>query len=126
MALFQLGDFTLHSGERSFWKIECDALTEADWQCLAHIGMCHLEEGFFMVLPVPMGGIPFARAMKQYEDTSGVTLLLVDDVLTTGNSLEETRQWAHKQHQIPLEAIKGLVVFSRGECPKWVTPIFQM
>ena len=29
--LFQQGDFTLHSGERSGFKIECDALTSHDW-----------------------------------------------------------------------------------------------
>ena len=126
MTLFQLGDFTLRSGGQSHFKIECDALTEADWACLAFIGNNHIPDKFFMALPIPRGGVPFANALKKYEDRSSLTLLLVDDVLTTGDAFEETRQWAHEHHQISLEDIIGLVVFARGECPDWITPIFQM
>jgi hypothetical protein len=33
--LFQLGDFHLHSGQKSKYKINCDALTDEDWRTLA-------------------------------------------------------------------------------------------
>jgi len=35
MNLFQFGDFSLHSGSKSKWKIECDALTDEDVEALA-------------------------------------------------------------------------------------------
>ena len=35
--LFQLGDFTSHAGLPLKWKIECDALTYQDWDCLAQM-----------------------------------------------------------------------------------------
>ena len=37
MNLFQLGKFTSHAGKELNWKIECDALTDADWECLAEM-----------------------------------------------------------------------------------------
>lgn len=118
-SLFMLGDFKLHSGRYSRFKIDCDALTEADWDTLAFIGMEKLGwPDFYAVLSVPRGGDRFAVALEKYKKNYG-TVLLVDDVLTTGQSIE-----AHRR-QSP--AIKyGLVVFARGECPSWVTPIFQM
>jgi len=46
MNLFQLGKITLNSGKKSFFKIECDALTEEDWDCLAEIAMEEVIPGF--------------------------------------------------------------------------------
>jgi orotate phosphoribosyltransferase len=46
--------------------------------------------------------------------------LIVDDVLTTGKSMEEMR----KKHSNVLTI--GVVLFARGKCPKWVEPIFNM
>lgn len=115
-ALFQHGRFTLHSGQVSPLKIECDALGETDWDTLARIVAARLT--FSAVLPVPMGGIPFAKALRPHCGGKG-PLLIVDDVLTTAGSMEQAREL----HGDP-DAI-GAVVFARGPCPSWVTPIFQ-
>jgi len=114
--LFNFGNFTLHSGERSTFKIDCDALTDADWNGLAW--MIHVRfPSFSEVEGVPSGGIPLADKLAQFRSANSQRLLIVDDVLTTGASMEEQRAGR--------DAI-GVVVFARGECPSWVTPIFQM
>jgi hypothetical protein len=47
--------------------------------------------------------------------------LIVDDVLTTGASMEAARAklWPGS---LPL----GVVIFARGPCPDWVWPIFRL
>jgi hypothetical protein len=72
---------------------------------------------FYGVIGIPTGGLKLAQQLEQYAVDDGY-LLIVDDVLTTGGSMMSMRK------QYP-EA-RGLVVFARGPCPAWVTPIFQM
>jgi hypothetical protein len=74
---------------------------------------------------VPRGGLPFAEALKPYA-TAGVTRVLVaEDVVTTGGSIERYAASAAGPGLRPGEAI-GVCVFARGRCPSWVTPLFQM
>ena len=130
--LFELGDFTLHSGAKATYKIECDALTDEDWAGLAHMVslrtkqiamMCSAGEGTGInrVHGVPRGGVKFAEALQKYAgDTETGVDLIVDDVLTTGNSMEEAKRnlgWSNAH---------GVVVFARDYCPSWVQPIFSM
>ena len=52
-----------------------------------------------------------------------IGVLIVDDVLTTGNSMNKLL------HSLPYEherGIVGAVVFARGPCPTWIKPLFQM
>lgn len=115
MNLFQLGNFRLHSGAVSGWKIECDALTSADWDALA-VMVWELVPFYGSVEGVPRGGLPLAERLHQWRTHDG-PLLIVDDVLTSGGSMEE--------HRAGRDAV-GAVVFARGACPPWVTPLFQM
>lgn len=112
-ALFVLGDFTMHSGDIGHWKIECDALTDADIECLAYMLSERLPR-FGWVRGIPRGGLRLAAAMEQYVTHGPV--LVVDDVLTTGASMEEART----------ESSIGAVIFARGECPSWITPLFSL
>lgn len=123
MNLFQMGNFTLHSGEESWFKINCDALTDDDLETLAllvaedyRIGPFHVVEG------VPSGGLRFAEALQRfalskYKDVQNPRLLIVDDVLTTGSSMEKQRNGRKAE---------GVVIFARGLCPGWVVPLFSM
>lgn len=115
LSLFRLGNFALHSGQTSAWKIDCDALTDEDWKAVA-LMFSEILPPFGRILGVETGGLKFAAAMTPYK-TRGAPLLIVDDVLTTGRSMEEVRNGR--------EAI-GAVVFARGQCPAWVTPLFQL
>lgn len=88
MGLFVPETFTSHSGLELHWKIECDALTASDWECLAIMG-ASLVPPFRRVIGVPRGGWPFANALEQYVDETADMWLIVDDVWTTGASVIE-------------------------------------
>ena len=116
--MFRWGNFTSNAGLELPFKIDLDALTDVDWDCLAQ--MVAAEFTFSHVEGVPTGGLKFAEALKPYAMPGwrdGV-LLIVDDVLTTGGSME--RQRAGR------EAL-GVVAFSRVRAvPIWITPIFRL
>jgi orotate phosphoribosyltransferase len=122
MSLFRLGDFTLHSGSQSRWKIDCDALSPQDWEALA-VMLVERLPAFGLVVGVPEGGLPLADALGKYADSVG-PVLVVDDVLTTGRSMEEEREFLLKRYK-PEDNL-GAVVFARGPCPDWVYPLFRL
>lgn len=109
---------TLHSGHISHFKIDCDALTDQDLQSLAALAATKIQ--FKQAIGVPSGGLRFATHLNIYADISQKTILIVDDVLTTGKSMQE---YADKY---PNEQIKGIVIVARNTCPEWITPIFTM
>lgn len=115
-ALFRLGAFTLASGGTTRFKIDCDALTAEDWEALAALAADCLPP-FGAVEGVPTGGLAFADALRPY--ATGGPLLIADDVLTTGSSMERLRG--------SRETI-GVVAFSRAPywapTPRWITPLF--
>jgi hypoxanthine phosphoribosyltransferase len=126
MSLIQLGTFTSHSGIELDWKIDCDALTDDDINALAAIVSRQLI--FNRVISIPRGGDRLAKALKSYispvynrwalTSKSVCTTLIVDDVLTTGKSMELALSKEDKD-------ARGLVIFARSR-PNWrVYPIFK-
>lgn len=117
MNLFQLGNFILNSGVQSKFKLECDALTDGDWETIAWMAAQRI--GYFTAVEgVPRGGLKLAEQMKKYlcQPVSGERLLIVDDVGTTGNSM--ARQCGDRQ-------AVGLVVFARNPMPPWIKVLFR-
>lgn len=116
--LFVDGDFVAHSGDTLGFKIDCDALADADLATLAR--QFANSAKFGEVVSVPRGGDRFAAALRKH-CTAGPTLI-VDDVLTTGRSMEQARR------RVPglsaYSAAIGVVIFARGPYPKWITPLF--
>jgi orotate phosphoribosyltransferase len=140
MHLFQRGTFVLASGAKSGWKLECDSLTGEDWEALAFMAW-QVAGPFDGVHGVPRGGVVFADHLRQYNrrvpggegGTPGMAdpgkalpMLIVDDVLTTGGSLRRFAAEKQKESGLAYPIIRGVVVFARGDCPAWVTPLFQM
>ena len=81
MNLFQKGKFTSHSGQELNWKIECDALTDHDWACLAK--MISERCQFGSVYGIPTGGTKLQKALEQYVTPNNPYRLVVDDVWTS-------------------------------------------
>lgn len=102
MNLFQKGNFISHSGHELNWKLECDALTDEDWDCLATI--IHERTNFGSVYGVPRGGIKLAKALEKYITPGNPLRLVVDDVYTTGKSMKEAMSGTDL----------GFVVFARN------------
>lgn len=87
MSLFQLGKFTSHAGKELDWKIECDALTDQDWECLAKMISDSCQFG--RVYGIPRGGVKLQKALEKYATPNNPYRLVVDDVYTTGKSMRE-------------------------------------
>lgn len=115
-----LGDFTLFLGRDSFWKVDCDLLSD---ECIGNIAgiIANSIPSFYEVREVPNGGDRLAKALRYYvrHVTQG-NLLFVDDVLTTGYNMEKAGERYMK------DKIQGVVLFARGPCPHWVWPVFQV
>jgi len=145
--LFRSGPFTLHSGGKSPYLIDCSALSHDDWRTLAETAVPLLPP-FGTVEGIPRGGLAFAAALRRYESCTcghhhylhsfqgwmqrpvpchecgcekftGIdTLLIADDVLTTGRSMEEWRR------KCGAKVVAGVVAFARTVPPPWITPRF--
>ena len=127
--LFQTQDFRAHSGEQLTWKIECDALSTAEWDTLATMIYEYEHQSFGEVVGIPRGGLPLARALEGYATGNPEhPILIVDDVLTTGGSMN-TFQMDYFRNRDPRRGYIGWVVFARIPCEHangWISALFQM
>jgi orotate phosphoribosyltransferase len=129
MNLFQTGEFTLHSGDTSTFKIDCDALTDEDLATVAQLLADRLRYPFGHAEGIPRGGTRLAEAMQAHATLGGT--LLVDDVWTTGKTLYQAYRKIQEKHghqwfmaNSPL--VQAAVIFSRNPTPRWCTPLFWM
>lgn len=126
VGLFQVGQFQFSSGVRSPFKFECDEMTDDEIAALAFLGshqICHFAD----VVPVPKGksgseidnAKRFAKALDRYAKPGYGITLLVDDVLTTGASMEAARAKCGSAITV------GLVMFAYKRPASWITPVLQ-
>jgi len=120
--LFRLGDFTLHSGAKSAWKIDCDALTDGDLAALGLMIKERVPAPFGEVIGVPRGGLRLADYLYKYRTPGCLVTLIVDDVMTTGASMNEYRKRANDNGG----GVFGAVIFARGSGTPWVDALFRM
>jgi orotate phosphoribosyltransferase len=117
MSLFNSGDFILHSGKSSNFLIDCDSLTDEDLAALAKVKSQEMVP-FSRVIGIANGGTRFAMALMPYAVDKKAPTLIVDDVLTTGTSMEEMK------NKIGGDTI-GLVIFARTKPNWWIRSIFE-
>ena len=113
MNLFEWGTFTSHAGKQLDFKIECDAFSPDDWDCLARMVVSRLFKPFSHAEGIPRGGVPFAEAMNKYASGDENDMpMICDDIWTTGTSFKD-----YMNEKYPM-ALAGWghrwVVFQRG------------
>ena len=64
--LFEKVDFIGHSGDQLHWKIECDAITSPEWECLATMIMEKEKRPFQAAIGIPRGGLELSRWLNNY------------------------------------------------------------
>lgn len=114
--LFQTGDFLLSGGERSEWRINVEELDVDSIKTLARL--ISTEINFSVVEGVPTGGERLAGELRKHADPLSGKLLIVDDVLTTGKSMERQRAG---------RSAIGVVIFSRSQdIPSWIRAVWTI
>ena len=122
--LFQLKEFTSHAGHKLPWIIECDALSQYEWGCLAEMIMQYEKRPFRAVIGIPAGGNMLAFKLAKYctgEARHGI--LIVDDVYTTGLSFKEFI--AENRYDECVDLLCW-VVFARIKPEEGINALFQM
>lgn len=124
MSLFASGNHRLSSGKKSHFLFDCDYLSDRDIKCLAEIIAGKIQ--FCHVIPVPSGGIRLSKYLMFHAEKGNgkLPVLIVDDVLTTGRQITQLRN--HHSKKYGADGIIGVVLFARGKCPDWVTPVFTL
>jgi hypoxanthine phosphoribosyltransferase len=123
MALFEKRTVKLNSGEVSDFKIECDALTDEDLECIAYLMSKKLK--FKAVYGVPTGGKRLEGKLRQYcIDDNSLPILVCDDVLTTGGSINRFKSFLNKIDG--KSNIITAVIFNRGYKGNDVFSLFTM
>ena len=120
LELFVHTAFKSHSGVYLPWKIDCDALSDQDLDCIVRV-VAPITR-YNVAVGIPRGGLRLAHAFNNYSPHAGRprgrATLLVDDVLTTGRSLTAMRAQLH-----PMRCT-GFVLFARSTPPPWVRALF--
>ena len=124
--LFEKVDFIGHSGDQLHWKIECDAITSPEWECLATMIMEKEKRPFKAAIGIPRGGLELSRWLNNYSTQDPKDpYLICDDVLTTGGSFEEFTT-SYFRNRDPRVGYFGWCVFARNKPQDWVKALFQM
>ena len=120
--LFIEEDFIGHSGGELHWKIEMDALDDAEWKCISRMIIEYQQEPFQAAIGIPRGGLKLSGYLHEYSTQNPADpYLIVDDVMTTGGSMEE-----YKKEHFNDKYVIGWVVFARSKVPIWCDALFRM
>lgn len=118
--IFELRRTTLSSGLVSGWRCNFERFDGPSVWCFATL-IARRVGAFGRVEGVPTGGDALARCLARWEQPTSDVLLIVDDVLTTGESIRRQRNGR--------KAV-GWVVFDRSaefgiERPSWVHALWR-
>lgn len=125
--LFQQCDFKSHAGLDLTWKIECDAVSDAEWECFAKMISEIETRQFSKVIGIPRGGVKLQNALSNYVSGNAFDpVLIVDDVWTTGTSFREFTEIQLIKNDIEQNGWFGWCIFARTMTDSKVAALFQM
>ncbi len=125
--IFRYGKVNLSSGEESNYKIDCDYLTDDDIEFFARLIAQNIK--FKKVWGIPTGGTRLAKALLKYcVIDHHAPCIMVDDVMTTGNSFEKAKKEFEKSEILRFTDLVGVCIFCRNlsKKPDWVKSIFDV
>ena len=97
--LFKWGEFKSHSGKKLNFKIEMDAISTEEWDCLARMVVEYQDRPFSHAEGIPRGGIPFANALNKYASGNKNDMpIICDDVWTNGKSFKDYMKEKYPMH----------------------------
>ena len=115
--MFRLGEYKSRSGRMLPYKVECNDLTYEDMIAIADHIKRNYEFGAIYAMSENM--IPITKMLKEHMSCHR-TILVLDDVLTTGETFKTFKNTYKGKFDII-----GVVIFARGKCPSWVKPIWR-
>lgn len=122
MDLFQEYNYVGHAGGNLTWKIECDAITDAEWKVLATVLLQYEKRPFRVAVGIPTGATTLGNILNEFATGEPQhPVLVVDDVYTTGTSFREFK----KEHYED-EHIIQWVIFARKPTSPDINALFTM
>ena len=122
MDLFQEYDYVGHAGGKLTWKIECDAISDAEWEVLANLVLHYEKRPFRVAIGIPTGATKLGNILNKHSTGDRRhPVLVVDDVYTTGTSFREFKEQNYKD-----EHIIQWVIFARKPTTPDINAIFTM
>jgi len=118
--------FKSSSGELLPFKIECDKLTNED--AIEYAKLIGNNYSFRKAIS-PETKSRFVKGLVKHlnklsKPNGALDYIIVDDVFTTGASMQSVLKYLKTKHEI--YSARGIVIFSRGDYPGWITPIFEL
>lgn len=135
MSIFKSQRVLAASGKELHWIIDCDDFTDAELGVFAKLIIAKYPNFWSVTHPtshygscVPRLATAIASIRGSIPASQGEYVLIVDDVLTTGQSMEQLAQGYRTKRtwNDQLAKVVGAVIFARDVCPPWITPLFTM
>lgn len=140
MGLLNLIPVKSHNDRRLEWDIDTNSLSEDDLKSAAFMLQAHLFP-YAEVYSASDSSDAFAAALRIYADKRANSILIAQDVLRTGKSIQNKRvelvesllrddkqmKGLDRNQETHLLKVQGAVLFCRGQVlPRWVSPLFYI
>ncbi len=120
--LFTKGEFEIHSGRITNWSIDCSALNEGDWDCIAQL-IAERYSNYERVIGISFFGKILAEHLEKHLTTGG--LLIVDDVYDPVKMKKARVFWRTRQSYVKHD-IQGFTIFSCLPLAGWVRSLWNL
>jgi hypothetical protein len=122
VTIFSKGDYSIHNGRVTPWRIIPSSFSDEDWECFAQL-IAERFPNFEKVIGVSQFGVKLESHLSQYSTHGG--LLIVDDVLYP-ETMNKMRLYFRTRKKYVNYDIQGFTVFARVPCPSWIRALWQL